>query len=90
MRVALFRTPAADVGAELADLLGKRAVAGDCIGTEPADRGALDAAGRTVIFTFLANHVRETAAALGRTVITRIDTRFSKLIQGVIHGVSFG
>ena len=69
MRVALFRTPVANVRAQLADLLGERTVAGDRIGAQTADRRALDAAGRAVILAILADHVRETVAALGRTIV---------------------
>jgi hypothetical protein len=73
MLAALFRTPIADVRAQLADLLGERTVAGDRIGAQTADRRALDAAGRTIIFAFLAAHVRATIAALGRAGVTGVD-----------------
>ncbi|MHB1590562.1 MAG: hypothetical protein ACYCTW_03385 [Sulfuricella sp.] len=43
MRVALFRTPVADVRAQLAYLLGERTVAGNRIRAQPAHRRALDA-----------------------------------------------
>ena len=85
MRVALFRTPIADVRAQLASLLGERTVAGDRIDAQPADRQALDAAGRTAIFAFLADHVRETVAALGRAVVARGDAVLGALVQRMIH-----
>ena len=85
MRAALFRTPIADVRAQLASLLGERTVAGDRIDAQAADRQALDAAGRTAIFAFLADHVRETVAALGRAVITGGDAVLGALVQMVTH-----
>ena len=88
MLAALFRTPVADVRAQLADLLGERTVAGNRIGAQAADRRAFDAAGRTVIFAFLADHVRETVAALCRTVVASGDAVFCVLVQMIIHGVS--
>lgn len=74
MRAALFRTPVANVRAQFADLLGEPSVAGDRIGAQTADRRALDAAGRTVIFAFLADHVREAVAALSRAVVAGGET----------------
>jgi len=85
MRVALFRAPVADVRAQLASLLGERTVAGDRIDAQPADRQALDAAGRTAIFAFLADHVRETVAALGRAVVARGDATLGALVQRMTH-----
>jgi hypothetical protein len=73
MRAALFRAPSADVRAQLARLLGERAVAGDRIGAQPADCRALDAAGWTVIGALSAGHVRETDAARGCAVIAGLD-----------------
>ena len=87
MRVALFRTPVADVCTQLADLLGEWTVAGDRIRAQPADRGALDAAGRTIIFAVLADHVREAVAALGCTVVACIDTVHCVLVKMLTHGV---
>lgn len=87
MRVALFRTPVADVRAKLASLLGERTVAGDRIDAQTADRGALDAAGRAAIFAFLADHVRETVAALGRAVVAGGDAVLGALIQMMTHVV---
>ena len=87
MRVALFRTPVADVRAQLANLLGERTVAGDRIDAQPADRRALDAAGRTGIFAFLADHARETAAALGRAVVAGDDAVLGALVQMITHFV---
>jgi hypothetical protein len=79
MRVALFRTPVADVRAQLAKLLDEWAVAGDCIGAQAAHCRALDAAGRTGIFAVLADHMRETVAAFGRAVIAGVDA-----VRGVL------
>jgi hypothetical protein len=87
MLAALFRTPVANVRAQLANLLGKRTVAGDRVGAQTADRRTLDAAGRTVIFACLAAHVRETIAALGRAVVAGGDAVLGALVQMVTHGV---
>jgi hypothetical protein len=87
MRAALFRTPVADVRAQLASLLGERTVASDRIDAQPADRRALNAAGRTAIFAFLAYHVRETAAALGRAVVAGGDAVLGALVQMMAHVV---
>src|ERR1019366_3494288 len=87
MRVALFRAPVADVRAQLASLLGERTVADDSIDAQPADRQALDAAGRTAIFAFLADHARETAAALGRAVVAGGDAVLGGLVQIITHVV---
>jgi hypothetical protein len=88
MLAALFRTPVADVRAQLANLLDERTIAGDRVGAQTADRRTLDAAGRTVIFACLAAHVRETIAALGRTVVADGDAVLPALVQMIIHGVS--
>ena len=80
MRVALFRTPVADVRAQFANLLGERTVADDRIGAQPADRRAFDAAGRAGIFAFLADHVRETVAALSRAEVAGINAVFGELV----------
>ena len=85
MRVALFRTPVANVRAQFASLLDERTVAGDRIDAQPADRRALDAAGRTVIFTFLTDHLRETVAALGRAVVAGGDAVLGALVKMMIH-----
>jgi len=85
---ALFCTPVADVRAQLAYLLGERTVAGDRVSAQTADRRALDAAGRAVIFACLAAHVRETIAALGRAVIAGGDAFLGALVQMVTHCVS--
>lgn len=74
MCAALFRAPVANVRAQLADLLGERTMAGDRVCAQAANRRALDAAGRTFIFTCLAGHMRETVAAFGSTVVTGVDT----------------
>ena len=87
MRVALFRAPVADVRAQLADLLGERTVAGDRIGAKPADRRALNATGRTLIFAVFADHVRETVAALGRAVVAGVDAVFGALVRRIAHVV---
>lgn len=79
MRAALFRAPVANVRAQLADLLGERTMAGDRVSAQAADRRALDAAGRTFIFACLADHVRETVATRGRTVVAGVDT-----VRGVL------
>ncbi len=89
MRVTLFRTPVADVCAELAYLLGERTVARDRISAQPADRCALDAAGRAVIFALDADHVRETNAALGCAEIAGVHTSFAEFVWLVIHTFSF-
>ena len=85
MLAALFRTPVADVRAQLADLLGERTVAGDRIGAQPANRHALDTTGRTFIFAILADHVRETVAALGRAVVAGVDAVRGILVQMITH-----
>ena len=85
MRVAFFRTPVADVRAQLANLLAERTVARHRIDAQPADRRALDAAGRAAIFAFLADHVRETVAALGRAVVARGDAVLGALVQMMTH-----
>ena len=87
MRVALFRAPVANVRAQLASLLDERTVAGDRIDAQPADRRALDAAGRTVIFTFLTDHLRETVAALGRAVVAGGDAVLGALVKMMTHVV---
>ena len=87
MRLALFRAPVADVRAQLASLLGERTVADDRVNAQPADRSALDAAGRTVIFAFLTHHVRETVAALGRAVVAGVDAVFGALVRRIAHVV---
>lgn len=83
----LFRTPVTDICAQLANLFGKRAVAGNRIGAQSANRRALDAAGRTVIFACLAAHVRETIAALSCAVVTGGDAVLRALVQMIIHSV---
>ena len=85
MRIALFRTPVADVRAQFADLLGERTVAGDRIVAQAADCRALDAAGRAVIFAFLSDHVCETVAALGRAVVADGDAVLGALVQMMTH-----
>lgn len=50
-----------------------------------AHRGALDAAGGTVVVALHPDHMRETSPALGRAIIAGIDAVFGKLIQWVIH-----
>lgn len=84
----LFRTPVADICAQLANLLGKRTVAGNRIGAQSANRRTLDAAGRTVIFACLTAHMRETIAALGCAVVTGGDAVLRALVQMIIHDVS--
>src|SRR5665811_1133152 len=88
MLAALFRTPVADVRAQLAYLLGERTVAGDRVGAQPADRRALDAASGTRVGAGLADHVRETVAARGRAVVARGDAVLGALVQMISHGVS--
>jgi hypothetical protein len=85
MRVALFRTPVADVRAQLANLLGKGTVAGHRIAAQPADRRALNTAGRTAIFAFLTHHVRETVAALGRAGVAGGDAILGALVEMMTH-----
>ena len=87
MRAALFRAPVADVRAQLAGLLGERTIAGHCIGTQSADRRALDAASRAIIHAFLADHVGETVAAFGRAIVTGGNAVFGALVQMMTHGV---
>jgi hypothetical protein len=65
----LFRTPVADICAQLANLLGKRTVTGNHIGAQAANRRALDATTRTVIFACLSAHMRETIASLSCAVV---------------------
>ena len=67
MRAALFRTPVANVRAQLARLLDERTVAGDRIDAQPADRPALDAAGGP-LFLLLTDHLREAVAALAQSL----------------------
>ena len=88
MLAALFRTPVADIRTQLANLLGKRTVAGDRVSAQTADCRALDAAGRTVIFTCLAAHMRETIAALCRAVVAGGDAVLGALVQKFTHCVS--
>jgi hypothetical protein len=85
MGAAFLGAPVADVRAQLAELLGERTVASDRVATEPADRRALDAAGRTAIFAFLADHLCETVAALGRAVVAGGDAVLSALVQMMTH-----
>ena len=87
MRVALLGTPVADVSAQLAGLLGERTVASHCVGAQPADRRALDTAGRTGIVAFLADHVREAIAAFGSAVVAGFDTVLGTLVQMMTHDV---
>ena len=87
VRVALFRAPVTDVRAQLAGLLGERTIAGHRIGTQPADRRALDAASRAFIHAFLADHVGETVAAFGRAIVTGGNAVFGALVQMMTHGV---
>jgi len=68
-----FGTPFAHVCAQRADLFGKRAVACDRIGTESAERDAINATGRARVHAFLADHMREAVAASGTTVVTSAD-----------------
>jgi hypothetical protein len=88
MLAALFRTPVADIRSQLANLLGERAVAGDRIGAQTANRRALGTAGRTVIFACLAAHVRETNAALGRAVVASGNAVLGALVHMITHCVS--
>ena len=85
---AFFCAPVADLGAQLTDLLGERAVASDRVCGQSADCCALNAAGRTVIGTALAHHVSETVATFGRTVIAGGDAVLGVLIQMMTHVVS--
>jgi len=85
MLATLFRTPVANIRAQLANLLGERTVAGDRVGAQTANRRALDAAGRTVIFACLAAHVRETIAALGRAVVAGGDAVLGALVHMIAH-----
>ena len=87
MLVALFRTPVADVRAQLAYLLNERTIAGNRIGAQTADRRALDTAGRTVIFAFFTNHMRKAIAAFGRAEVASVDAILGILIQMMTHGV---
>jgi len=87
MRAALCRTPVADVRTQFTNLPGERTVAGDRIDTQPADRRALDAARRTFIFAILADHVRETVAALDHAVVACGDAVLGVRIQMMAHGV---
>ena len=87
VRAALFCAPVADVRAQLAGLLGERTIAGHRIGTQPADRRALDAASRAIIHAFLADHVGETVAAFGRAIVTGGNAVFGALVQMMTHGV---
>ena len=87
MRAALFRAPVANVRAQLAGLLGERTIAGHRIGTQAADRRALDAASRAFIHAFLADHMSETVAAFGRAIVAGGNAVFGALIQMMTHGV---
>ena len=84
---ALFCTPVADVCAQFANLFGKRTVAGNRISAQAANCRAFDAAGRAGIFAFLADHVRETVAALCCTVVAGGDAVLGVLIQMMTHGM---
>ena len=85
VRTTLFGAPIADIRAQLADLLGEWTVAGDSVRAQAADRRALDAAGRAVIYAFLADHVREAVAALGSAVVAGGNTVYGVLVKRVIH-----
>lgn len=85
LRIALFRAPVANVRAQLANLLSEWAVAGDGIGAQATDRRALNAAGRTGIDAFLADHVRKTVTALGGAKVAGGDAVLSVLIQMMTH-----
>ena len=87
MRVALFRTPIADFRAQLAGLPGEPTVASRRISAQPADRRALDAADRTLIFAFLADHVCKTVAALCRAVVAGGDAVLGALVRMMTHVV---
>ena len=87
MRAALIGAAGADVGAQRADLLCERTVARDRICAQPAHCRAIDTAGRTLIDAFLADHVRETVAALGRAIVAGVDAIFRTLVQMMAHGV---
>jgi len=88
MLAALFRTPVADIRAQLANLLGERTVAGDRVGAQTANRRAFDAAGRAVIFACLAGHLSETIAALGRAVVADGNAVLGALVHMITHCVS--
>jgi hypothetical protein len=85
---AFLGTPVADVRAQLAELLGERTVASDCVAAEPADRRALDTACGTGIGAGLAGHMCEAVATFGRAVITRGDAILGSLVQMFTHGES--
>ena len=87
-RGAFLRAPIADVRAQLADLLGEWAVAGDRIGAHPADSRALDAAGRTLALALLADHVGETGPTLGRAIVAGFDAVLGARFKMFCHGVT--
>jgi hypothetical protein len=86
MCATLFGAPVANVRAQLAKLLRKRAVAGDSICAQAADRCTFDAARGASIVAFLADHVRKTVAALRGAKVAGVDAVFGVLIQMMTHG----
>jgi hypothetical protein len=87
VRIALLCAPIADVGAQRAELLGKRAVARYRIAAESGDAGALNAARRAIIGAALAGHMSETMAAFRRAVVACRDAVLRRLIEMVAHDV---
>ena len=85
MRVALFLTPVANVGAQFAYLFGEWAITGDCIGAQPADCGTLDAARRAVVFALDTDHMCEAITAFGRAEVAGVDAVLGELVHSVIH-----
>ena len=89
MRAALFCAPVANAGAELAELLRERTVAGHGIGTQAADCSALDATARAVVVARLADHVGKTVSARIGTGVARFDAGSDGLGEMVAHGPSW-
>ena len=73
VRAAFFRTPIANVRAQLAQLFGERTVTGNRVGAKPADRRAFDTTCGAGVGARFANHMRKTVAACGRAVIAGGD-----------------
>lgn len=73
VRFAFLGAPIANVRTQLTDLLGEGTVSCDGIGAQSTDGRTFNAAGRAVTGAFLTDHMGETVAAFGCTVIASRD-----------------
>ena len=73
VRAAFFRTPIANVRAQLTQLFGERTVTGNSVGAKPADRRAFDTARGAGVGARFPDHMRKAVAACGRAVIAGGD-----------------